>query len=1659
LFFKQYNNIIMKIKTAIEILHSYIKLNHKLKNIYDDLIGFNDEDTLDDYINAKQPIKNNNLDLINALNFLLGVELYNDEQYFDINFHYSTLISNNFQENYIEVRSNYLNLKLVFENIIGLSDIFIFNYNNSRIDIIDTILNNEKTFNNDNRKVKLNKSYFLNYFSDQSIKIYGSESDIELFYDFIFDFLNEVNNYEKKRKIYKQILSGLYFASESMKSKSITYLLDENWFLSNYSKLDCINDLKSIDLLSFTYDDLFHIYNNLKKINFNSPNYYFNLISERLTPKEEIVLKLRYKNEYTLDQVGKKFNLTRERIRQIELNGIERFISNKKFILFCNSLSLNCGNKWFFSSYDLIKNDLDVSFIKKVYPKILENSLDDTFYFYDNYFLSFVCKFIESLPEIILTEDLYKMVDTFFEDNFKGLNSIYIKKFIINKYYNYAKYSSRRKLKHNIVVALLMQKYFPDGIDPYNDESIEKIRKFAKNEFNYELSENTRAITSIIQNTCILCDRGRWKYSENSIILSEKFLKMIIDFISNYNISSVPISYIYTSFEDSFNEIGIINRYSLQGVLKRSLSNKYIITRDYVLKHNASSLYNEIEDYISNSSHIVTIDELKKYFPGFSYNTLNSITEKTDILNMNGYYVNIKSLNITTEIRNFLFYLIKESVNDGFQHHSKELFYAIKEKMNGFFNSIGMNHYLQFYYLTEKMFKDQFNFQRPFIALKDVSIVSSDTLLLDTIIKKGVISLKELRSLSYKTGYYLDGYIEYVERHIDSIIFKNQTSVLSVSQLDIDTFDSEKFDLILQHFLAGSKCKVLYSFTNYCDLPYIGIEWNSWVLYSFILKFSQKFYAITTSAIIKKAIPIILEKGYKLDESIIKYIENLNCDINEINTFLNKFEGKNMQIDCEQKNYDEFLQEDNLSKKIQNNDEKNIVINNGYLKDTQPLIKRIPWDKYETALLIEAFWKIENKNGNRIEVLTSLSRDLRQKAVNQGKKIDDKFRNYNGMSLQLVNLESVFFPNRTSINNKTAIFEEIADLYKNDQQQFNILLKEAHRLVDQSHDTVDKSELFFDIDFNDKLDLSFTQPKSVIYFDKQEFFFDSWTDCYRYLIKCIYEDYPDVILSLANDPSYSLISKEANLLRRPIAIGENVFAEANRCAIDLMKHIKNIFDKCGIDYENIMIKYSRKDNSIKQNKYNYTYNNIIETKEEIYDVSDYNSVIQTEFPNGYAFTNPLRKNTFKKRYLEIIGKEFSDDLNLYYKKINQVGFISEEKVYLPTMVTDETKNEIRSFIDSSLETLPIICYSKIYQKFNEKLSSEFSEDMLKKYIEFSFKDNYIFNDEFLSFDNKNTNIKKFLVEIFLNCGCPLSIEELHDKLPNISLDAIRKTIVNDKDFIVNSLGKSYFYKENFLIDDEELEIIKSYLIIKIQEKEFVTGKELFAFINNRLHNLIESNYGVTELGFKNILKLKFSNEFKFQRDFISTNDQNYEVSKMFKEFCQQRKNFSITELKEFRDSINLSNIDWNEVFTQSIRINNETFIRRDLINFDTKKIDNALSLYFIDDYISFNDVYNFTDFPSIGYSWNIYILESYLFVNNDNFILIHKGFNEDKPIGGIVKITSSIKKFDDLIIKIIKDEKLFDKEKALNFLFEKGFIKVRRIENIDLLIAKAKKEG
>ena len=102
------------------------------------------------------------------------------------------------------------------------------------------------------------------------------------------------------------------------------------------------------------------------------------------------------------------------------------------------------------------------------------------------------------------------------------------------------------------------------------------------------------------------------------------------------------------------------------------------------------------------------------------------------------------------------------------------------------------------------------------------------------------------------------------------------------------------------------------------------------------------------------------------------------------------------------------------------------------------------WDKYEAALLIETFGKINEENGPRKQCLEELSNLLRRRAENLGLEIDDKFRNFNGMCLQLAAIESLLLPAKSE-RHCAQVFLYIIDLYKNDRKQFDRILIEAHK--------------------------------------------------------------------------------------------------------------------------------------------------------------------------------------------------------------------------------------------------------------------------------------------------------------------------------------------------------------------------------------------------------------------------------------------------------------------------------------------------------------------------------------------------------------------------------------------------------------------------------------
>ncbi len=109
------------------------------------------------------------------------------------------------------------------------------------------------------------------------------------------------------------------------------------------------------------------------------------------------------------------------------------------------------------------------------------------------------------------------------------------------------------------------------------------------------------------------------------------------------------------------------------------------------------------------------------------------------------------------------------------------------------------------------------------------------------------------------------------------------------------------------------------------------------------------------------------------------------------------------------------------------------------------MAKRILWDKYETVLLIDLYFQIERGEVSRQDGVSKLSNILRQMAVEQGLEIDEIYRNENGISLRLYELQYLFTDGEFGVERTSKLFKEYVNLYLYDKASFNSVLEEAKR--------------------------------------------------------------------------------------------------------------------------------------------------------------------------------------------------------------------------------------------------------------------------------------------------------------------------------------------------------------------------------------------------------------------------------------------------------------------------------------------------------------------------------------------------------------------------------------------------------------------------------------
>lgn len=118
------------------------------------------------------------------------------------------------------------------------------------------------------------------------------------------------------------------------------------------------------------------------------------------------------------------------------------------------------------------------------------------------------------------------------------------------------------------------------------------------------------------------------------------------------------------------------------------------------------------------------------------------------------------------------------------------------------------------------------------------------------------------------------------------------------------------------------------------------------------------------------------------------------------------------------------------------------------------------------------------------------------------------------------------------------------------------------------------------VHFDSLESMAFTKPISFSYFGDTRAE-SSWKGLYVDACVMLYEDYPHVFTRLREESLYGagktwlVDAAHIDTLAVPKKLVEDFYVETNRSASDLVKNLKWLLDECSVDYENVVISYSK----------------------------------------------------------------------------------------------------------------------------------------------------------------------------------------------------------------------------------------------------------------------------------------------------------------------------------------------------------------------------------------------------------------------------------------------------------------------------------------------------
>ena len=459
----------------------------------------------------------------------------------------------------------------------------------------------------------------------------------------------------------------------------------------------------------------------------------------------------------------------------------------------------------------------------------------------------------------------------------------------------------------------------------------------------------------------------------------------------------------------------------------------------------------------------------------------------------------------------------------------------------------------------------------------------------------------------------------------------------------------------------------------------------------------------------------------------------------------------------------------------------------------------------------------------------------------------------------------------------------------------------------------------------------------------------------------------------------------------------------------------------------------------------------------------FRTILSQRFSKGFRLNSIIATKQFNRYYEELFGEELLIDNEELNTTISSCGLVLDDKLYLHNYLLDDTlKMRLEAYIKEVFtEPNRYIFYEVLFNEFYaELLDSRIADkEMFEAYLRYCYDDKWYFSSHyFANIENVKIDSDEIVVNYVLEQCAVVSEDDAIAAISYLPEDWVRQSFNRNNTVLITNGRGSRFHIDIFVITSDELNRIIQIIALSISKFGFIGADELMDDLKKQVPSVIENNSPISELGIRNVLALKLSGQFSFNRSVISNIGENISAVDALLTFAKSHDKYSLAEIDQLASTLGtVLNYHLENISKYSCRLDNNNFISNRLVEFDCDKIDDALSLCCDGDFMPLKNITNFASFPPCGHVWNLRLLESFLLISSKMFKLLYGGhLNKNNISGTVVKCNSQFKSFDDVVIYALATSEIrLTKNDALDFLADEGYIVQRRFATIDNLLIKA----